>query len=247
MKYLKLFENFDDDIKSICDELNITNWTVNSDGTVDVDGDVYLNQSGLEKLPLKFGKVSGHFICYSNQLTSLEGAPREVGGGFYCWRNQLTSLEGAPYEVGSIFNCSENQLTSLEGGPKEVGGNFNCENNKLTSLEGGPKEVGGNFYCSYNNLIGLEGAPSYVGGDFWCDENELITLEGGPKEIGGDFWCRNNLIFYIYELFPDHKSFMESLDYDYLRGNSIIKWKFKEALDEVGINIPESITGYKYI
>jgi len=56
-----------------------------------------------------------------------------------------------------------------------------------------------------------------------------------------------NPIWEIYKLFPNYKSYKDSLDYDYLRGTSIIKWKFKEALDEIGIDLPESITGYKYI
>jgi carbamoylphosphate synthase large subunit len=40
---------------------------------------------------------------------------------------------------------------------------------------------------------------------------------------------------------------MESLDYNYLRGKSIDKKRFQEALDELGIELPESIPGYKYI
>ena len=61
MKHIKLFENFQD-IESICKKFRIENWTINSDGTVDVDGDVKLGQNRLEKIPLKFGKVSGSFI-----------------------------------------------------------------------------------------------------------------------------------------------------------------------------------------
>jgi hypothetical protein len=80
MKYLKLFESFDDDIKSICDKLNITNWTVNSDGLIDVDGNVTISGRRLKELPLKFGRVSGNFDCRDNKLTTLEGAPKEVGG-----------------------------------------------------------------------------------------------------------------------------------------------------------------------
>jgi hypothetical protein len=60
-----------------------------------------------------------------------------VGGSFDCSENQLTSLQGAPREVGGAFNCSGNQLTSLEGAPREVGGDFYCRfNPKLTSLDG---------------------------------------------------------------------------------------------------------------
>ena len=112
-------------------KMDIENHTINEDLTVDVDGDVNISDTKMGRLPVQFGVVGGDFKCYSNQLTSLEGAPREVGG---------------------IFNCSDNKLTSLEGAPREVGGNFSCLNNKLTSLKGAPREVGGNFNCRYNNF-----------------------------------------------------------------------------------------------
>ena len=162
MKHLRLFENFED-IESICKKYNITNYTINADGSIDVNGNVYLNRNGLAKLPLKFGRVTGNFYCYDNKLTTLEGSPREVGG------------------------------------------------------------------------------------DFDCQYNKLTTLEGGPREVGGDFYCDDNPIYSVYQLFPDHKTFMDSLDYSYLRGTDISKSRFKEALDELNIKVPESIKGYKYI
>ena len=36
MKYLKIFEKF----QPICTEFGITNYTINTDGSIDVDGDV---------------------------------------------------------------------------------------------------------------------------------------------------------------------------------------------------------------
>ena len=54
--------------------------------------------------------VTGYFYCNNNNLTSLEGAPKEVGGGFYCSSNNLTSLEGAPKKVGGSFNCYGNPV-----------------------------------------------------------------------------------------------------------------------------------------
>ena len=71
----------------------------------------------LRKLPdLSNVTVGGYFSCISNQLTTLEGAPREVGGGFYCYNNQLTTLEGAPQKVGGDFSCSDNpvQFTQID-------------------------------------------------------------------------------------------------------------------------------------
>ena len=95
-----------------------------------------------------FGKNLQFIDVYAEHanLTSLEGAPKEVGGDFSCNSNNLTSLEGAPKEVGGSFSCNSNNLTSLKGAPKEVGGSFSCYSNRLTSLEGAPKEVGGDFY-----------------------------------------------------------------------------------------------------
>ena len=79
MKHLQLFEKFQD-IDSICNKYRIRNYTINPDDTIDVDDNVVLSQNRLTKLPLKFGKVTGDFLCSNNQLTTLEGAPREVRG-----------------------------------------------------------------------------------------------------------------------------------------------------------------------
>ena len=132
MKYLKLFEGFKD-IDAICQKYGITNYTINRDGSIDVDGDVALSCVGFERLPLKFNKVSGYFDCNYNQLISLEGSPKEVGESFDCHNNLLTSLVGSPREVGGYFNCGHNQLTSLEGAPKEAN-NFYCKHKPLPQL-----------------------------------------------------------------------------------------------------------------
>ena len=100
---------------------------VNEDGSLDVDGNVWLDELELTKIPLKFNKVNGCFSCSSNKLTSLEGCPKEVIGNFDCSTNfKLTSLKGCPEKVYGNFNCLNTSLTSLEGCPKEVGGDFTC-------------------------------------------------------------------------------------------------------------------------
>ena len=84
MKYIKLFESVNEKkVARICKEYGIKNWSINKDGLVDVDGDVKLNLKGLTKLPLQFGRVTGNFYCYQNELTTLERAPTEVSGHFY--------------------------------------------------------------------------------------------------------------------------------------------------------------------
>ena len=138
MKYIKPFNEQHrgylipyDEIQRICNDYNIRNYTINDDGSIDVDGPVSLNSCGLTKLPLRFRNVTGYFDCSYNQLTSLEGSPEYVGANFWCNENQLTNLEGAPKSVNAYFTCSYNKITSLEGAPKSVG-SFSCEGNPIS-------------------------------------------------------------------------------------------------------------------
>ena len=148
---IKLFENYNK-ILEICIKYGIRNWSLNSDGNIDVSGNINLSNMSLTKLPIKFSRVTGWIDLSHNNLTTLKGAPISVGGNFYCSFNKLTTLEGVPREVSGLFSCSYNNLTTLKGAPREVGGGFYCNNNKLTTLEGCPREVSGDFYCYDNNL-----------------------------------------------------------------------------------------------
>jgi hypothetical protein len=153
MKHLKLFESYtESEIFQICEKYLIRNWSINSEGLIDVDDDVHLYGMDLTKLPLSFGYVSGYFSCGGNKLTNLDGCPHTVGGNFSCAYNIITSLEGCPHTVGSDFYCYNNELTSLEGCLRSVVGNFNCANNKLTSLRFAPEEVDGGLYVLPNPI-----------------------------------------------------------------------------------------------
>ena len=90
----------------------------NSDGTVDVKGDVVLTHHARSK---GLGRESSNFPFEF----------RHVGGSFSCDFSGLTSLKGAPITVGGDFKCDYNKLTSLEGAPKSVEGNFDCEENRV--------------------------------------------------------------------------------------------------------------------
>ena len=95
------------DIEAWCDEMDINNYIINSQGEIDVDGNVDLSGKNFEELPYKFGRVNRYFdICNNKNLTSLKNCPNYVGGYFAC--NSCTRLD------------------SLEGCPKEVNGNFYC-------------------------------------------------------------------------------------------------------------------------
>jgi len=131
--YQKFLES-NQDIDAICKQYGITNYTINQDGTVDVDGNVKLHSRRLTKLPLKFGRVTGYFDCYNNQLTSLEGGPKEVGGHFGCSYNQLTSLIGGPEVVLGAYYALNNQINSFEGFPDDYDGDCDFTRNPVQKV-----------------------------------------------------------------------------------------------------------------
>jgi hypothetical protein len=131
-------------ISLICKKYKITNYTINPDGTIDVNGHVYLWNKGLTELPLTFNKVSGYFDCAGNNLTTLKGSPRWVGGGFYCDNNQLTSLEFSPEYIDRNFWCQYNNLTDNYC-DTEIGGGF-----YTTSTQDGLVFIGNNIATNYN-------------------------------------------------------------------------------------------------
>ena len=100
-----------ENIKAWCDEMGIKNYTINSQGEIDVDGDVNLYKKNFKELPYKFGEVSGNFNVDNNK--------------------NLKTLKNCPNKVGGFFNCSLNpQLDLLEDCPKRIGGDFYCYNCK---------------------------------------------------------------------------------------------------------------------
>ena len=148
MRYLRdyrLFENVDsltDEQRKFLDRNTEGTWSVNKEGLVDVRGSFWCYGERIEDfLGIRFGKVSGHFYCWGNQLRTLEGSPKVVVGNFNCRGNQLRTLDGAPSEVGGDFICFSNQLRTLEGSPREVRGGFYCHQNPLISLEGAPEVI----------------------------------------------------------------------------------------------------------
>ena len=141
--------------EEICEKYGIKNYTINPDGSIDVNGRVDLSDKGLVEIPILFNRVSRDFDCGFNKLTSLKGSPRWIGGNFECDHNRLTSLEFSPDYVGSGFFCGNNDLTDLVGSPKEVGGEFDCISNKLYNPKGCSEKIGKRLICSYTPLSSI--------------------------------------------------------------------------------------------
>ena len=108
-------------IKNFCEKYYITNYTINDDLSIDVDGnvdigyDIFRDIIVLDEIPIKFNKVTGWFQCDNNNLATLKNCPTYVGKNFSCDENNLTSLEHSPEFVGGSFDCYFNPLESLDG------------------------------------------------------------------------------------------------------------------------------------
>ena len=121
------------------------------DGTWHVHESIELYSMEINSLKtLNISIVDGRFDCSHNNLTSLEGCPKEIGEMFICNFNSLTSLNGCAKKIGQSFYCNKNKLTSLVGGPEYVGYNYDCSNNLLTSLDGVAEYIGGSLVTAFN-------------------------------------------------------------------------------------------------
>jgi len=86
------------------------NWTLNSDGKVDVNNWVIMSNMGLTEIPVKFGRISIQFNCAYNNLTTLKNCPDYVGKRFNCSNNNLTTLDDLPEFIGEIITIYNNPL-----------------------------------------------------------------------------------------------------------------------------------------
>ena len=263
MKYLRQFESFNErDIHEICKKHHICNYTINEDGSIDVNDDVNLKGPDhfkyfserpdrkyyeFEKLPLKFNKVQGDFNVNFNKLTTLENCPIEVNGDFYCSNNQLTSLKGVPKKVNR-FLCCENKLTTLDECPEIVNGDFNCSDNQLKSLINGPKIVNGYYGFDGNSIYDLYGFPKNHTKTvfFWAETREtpvgeflsIFTVHNNAGKVGPFIDIINELdIIQGNTIIKDRLiELFNIFNYDYVPTNNLHPWDqpgIKEAPRDV--------------
>lgn len=229
----------------------------NSEGLIPLKfGFVKDNFSIYSKSGITSLKGSPH-TCYNFEvsflkITSLEGGPTTVFGLYDVEGTDITSLVGSPEEVGGLFDCSSNpNLKTLEGAPKRVGHSFLCSSTSITNLIGGPEEVGWDFVCrKCDKLTSLEGAPkkarallfdayAYLWDPRPLKGCEIEHLNAGLQQRGSPLQSLKN-IFHCNALTTEEatKYFLDSLDYNYIRGSSLYRminlFRFSEAFREIG-------------
>lgn len=207
--------------------------------------------------------VSGNVEGMGSALTSLEGVPKKVRGSFGISKTQVTSLIGLPESIGWTLDVSNLKITSLEGCPETITGNLIASFTGITNLRGAPKEIGGEAEFNSCKLTSLEGIPQKIGGDLSIQHNRI--WDPSPLrniQIGNHFYCSGTTMVHLvdffynahhlkyghgtltyqpipgrYDIEEPFKDFLDSLDYNYIRGTAdkplINQFRFKEALDEI--------------
>lgn len=126
---------------------------INDNMSIDIIGSITMTMMSLHKIPYKFNKCSGDFICSFNNLVSLNNSPDYVSGKFDCSHNRLTSLKGGP-KYASTYLCNNNNLVDLEGSPFHVKF-FNCSSNRIKNYNSSPNLLPGGKMISQNNPVEL--------------------------------------------------------------------------------------------
>lgn len=214
-------------------KINIGNYSISSEGLIDVDGDVkFGDKSNVKKMPLQFGKVTGDFDISYLDLVTLKGSPTHVDGYFDCGVNSLKSLKHGPKYVGGYYSCTNNRLKNLK--------HFDCSGftilflgmNHLKSLKGLPDEFNADLNCEQNRLDNLVGLPLKITGQFVFDDTVKSMYTGSTNHTCSDvqmirvpranlsrlpeiFCCyaqHMTLIFkyqYLFGVWPDEDTFDE--------------------------------------
>lgn len=132
-------------VSKILEELNIENYHINDDLSVDVNGSVNISEENITKIPVQFNFINGDFDCGYNLLSTLKGVPKNISGNFICCNNNLFDMEYSPEVVGGSCDYSNNNITSLLNSPKNIGTYLNVYKNNLLSLKNNIEEL--------NNII----------------------------------------------------------------------------------------------
>jgi hypothetical protein len=131
--------------------------------------------TSFDRLPVKFGKIAGHFNMSYVGLTSFEGFPRVIEGDCWCTENKLTSFEGAPQYIKGSFFVQDNLISLISGFPEFVGGLVNMNyNEKLPVLR--LLNVNGGI------ILGPSSWPDQKKGDYATVQNILNKYKGQGKK-----------------------------------------------------------------
>lgn len=219
--------------------------------------------TSLEGCPIE----CGYFFFSGANITDLKGAPKYVNGPFTVVSTEsLKSLEGGPIEVEADYECLATGITSLKGIPRTLNRHLNCNYTKIKDFMDGPEVIGGSLFAGDCELTSLEGLPTEITDSLYFTSEEVwdprplkdvkigLNLRGGGRIrhlLEFFFWVYDlrtiNRIFATYSV--AYKRFIESLDYNWVKGSSedpkIDLFRLVEAMNEFDIDIVQKVRNYE--
>ena len=175
MKYLKPYNESKVEIHQWMYEFSILDYTINKDGSVDIENTLGLHDIWVDEIPFKINYAPS-VIATNCHLTSLKNFPTKV------YEEYSGALGTSAGDNRGYYWVGDNQLTSLEGCPKKVK-RFIASDNQLTSLKGAPEYVYDACYLNGNQLESMEGCPKYIGLKLDIYDNPLKSLIGIPPDM----------------------------------------------------------------
>lgn len=108
--------------------------TIHADGTVDVDGNCWINPCFhiARSIPIRLGHIKGD--CYFHRdglIDNLSGSPRRIDGNFRVEGVRVSSLVGAPDYVQGCFSIASSDLETLQG----ASGQYGCLDISSTNIK----------------------------------------------------------------------------------------------------------------
>ncbi len=86
-------------IHRFCKKHGVNNYSINPDGSIDIDGGVCFMNFKEEFFPIPFNKVSGFFECVNCNLTTFKNMPREIGRWLLCSNTPFRTFEHFPLVI----------------------------------------------------------------------------------------------------------------------------------------------------
>ncbi|MDO8581575.1 MAG: hypothetical protein Q7S16_01775 [bacterium] len=170
-------------------------FTIHTDGTLTVEGDLDLTHLPVTHLPKGLREVGGILGLGMTKIISIEGFPEKVGGDVDLTGVQIISLKGFPQTIGGNIFLADTRIKSLHGLPKKIEKDLHLSRTDIASLRGLPQNIGGSLYLDgVTTLMSLDGLPERIPGDLSLYWSLVSSLHGLSKEIGGDLDLRGTSI-----------------------------------------------------
>lgn len=94
--------------EKLCRIWGIENWELNSDGTIDINGDLNLSGRRLNEFPIKIRIIRGSLNVSHNYFKNLKGFPTCITGNLNVSFNKLKTLEGKPKYIDGYISLEGN-------------------------------------------------------------------------------------------------------------------------------------------